>query len=299
MTRRRLLRTVIAAGALLLCLGSAVAAPQLDELAEAGAAPAVPEHVPRLAHVVVIVLENHDENAVVGSASAPAFNRFSRAGATLADYHGVSHPSLPNYLALASGSTQGITSDCTACTVRAASLADLLPPGDWKTYAEGLPAPGWDGAEAGTYVKKHDPFLYFRRVSRDAALRRRIVPLRDLSADLRTRALPRFALVIPDLCHDMHSCPVAAGDRWLARFLPRLLRSRSFEGGAAFVIFDEGVTGTRVPAFAIGPAVRPGTTFALHTDHYGLLRTIEQGLGLRPLLGHARGAQAIGTIWRS
>src|SRR5439155_7962579 len=111
--------------------------------------------------------------------------------------------------------------------------------------------------------------------------RRRVVPLRRLFADLRRGTLPRFAFVTPNLCHDTHSCPVRVGDGWLARFLPQLLASRTYRGGrtAVFVVWDEGVFSDHV-LIAIAPSIRPGTRTALASDHYSLLRTTEDLLGL-------------------
>ena len=104
--------------------------------------------VPAFTHVVVVVFENHEASSISGNPDAPTFNALARRYATLTNYDGVAHPSLPNYLALVSGSTQGISSDCTDCIVRAASLADTLGRAGktWKTYAEGLPSPGFTGA---------------------------------------------------------------------------------------------------------------------------------------------------------
>ena len=129
--------------------------------------------VPAFGRVVVVVFENKGYSEVIGSAAAPTFNNLARRYALLTNYTGVAHPSLPNYLALVSGSTDGITSDCTDCTVAARNLADTLGAASrsWKTYAEGLPSPGFTGADAGRYAKKHEPFVYFRSVlSRPARL---------------------------------------------------------------------------------------------------------------------------------
>jgi phosphatidylinositol-3-phosphatase len=253
--------------------------------------------VPAFRHVVVVVLENKARDDVVGNHEAPGFNAFARRGALLTGYRGVTHPSLPNYLALVSGSTHGIRSDCTRCTVAGRSLADTLEAAGltWKTYAEGLPRAGWTGAAKGRYAKKHVPFLYFRRVLASPARLRRVVPLARLSGDLAAGRLPDFALVVPDLCHDMHDCPVATGDAWLRRFLPRLLR---LEDTAVFVVFDESDSGDPgVPALALGPLVRPGSRFRATTSHYGLLRTIEDGFGL-PRLGRSARARPVTGIWR-
>jgi phosphatidylinositol-3-phosphatase len=261
--------------------------------ARAGAAP---PPVPAFGHVIVVVLENKARSQVLGNRHAPAFNAFARGGAVLSGYRGVTHPSLPNYLALVSGSTHGIVRDCTACRVAGPSLADTLEARGrtWRTYAESLPRPGWTGAFRGRYAKKHVPFLYFRRVLARPARVRRVVPLRRLSRDLGGR-LPDFALVVPDLCHDMHDCGVLTGDRWLRRFLPPLLK---LADTAVFVVFDESDTAVRgVPALALGPLVRPGSRFRPAMTHYGLLRTIEDGFGL-PRLGQSAHAAPITGIWR-
>jgi phosphatidylinositol-3-phosphatase len=259
--------------------------------------------VPKADKVVVVVFENKEFPEVIGSGQAPTFDALARQYALLTDYHGVAHPSLPNYLALVSGSTQGVTSDCTSCTVAAANLADLLERHGktWKTYAEGLPAAGFTGASAGDYAKKHDPFLYFDDVVGRPERLRRIVPLAALWRDLGTHTLPDFSLVVPDLCHDMHDCPVSRGDAWLRGFLRPLLRSPELAHGVVYVVFDEGTGdaggGGRVPALVLGPLVRPGARARMPLDHYSLLRTVEDAWGL-PRLGRSRAARPITGIWR-
>src|SRR5438552_8441176 len=143
-----------------------VAAVAVGAAAASGSDRATPS-VPRLGRVVVIVFENKDRDRVLGSAEAPTFAKLARRGATLTNYRAVAHPSLPNYLALVSGSTQGITDDCTSCVVTGRSLADTLAAAGRtrKTYAEGLPQAGFTGPGAGRYAKKHDPFVYFRNVA--------------------------------------------------------------------------------------------------------------------------------------
>jgi phosphatidylinositol-3-phosphatase len=271
--------------------------------ATAPAAPPPSVRLPHFTHVVVVVFENHESSSIVGNPAAPTFNALARRYATLTNYDAVAHPSLPNYLALVSGSTHGITSDCTDCVVRAQSLADTLATAGktWKTYAEGLPYPGFTGGSSGRYAKKHDPFLYFRDVADSRARRDRVVPLGALTRDLARRRLPDFSLVIPDLCNDMHDCSVATGDAWLKAHVVPLLSSSVLRGGAVFVVFDEGTTdlggGGRIEALALGPTVRRGSRFARATNHHGLLRTIEDAWSL-PRLGLSSTATPIGGIWR-
>jgi hypothetical protein len=258
--------------------------------------------VPAFTHVVLVVFENHEASEFAGNPGAPTFNALARRYARLTSYDAVAHPSLPNYLALVSGSTQGITSDCTECIVQGRSLADTLAAAGktWKTYAEDLPYPGFTGGSAGRYAKKHDPFLYFRDVADSRALRNRVVPLAQLGRDVARHRLPDFSLVIPNLCNDMHDCSVATGDAWLKAHVVPLLRSPELRGGVVFVVFDEGTSDTggggRIEALALGPTVRRGSRFTKPTNHYGLLRTIEDAWKL-PRLGHSRTGTPIGGIW--
>jgi acid phosphatase len=258
--------------------------------------------VPRFGHVILIVFENHEVNQVLGRSDAPTFNRLASKYATISQYTAVAHPSLPNYLALVSGSTQGIDSDCTNCIVDGRSLADTLATSrkTWRTYAEGLPRTGFSGPSSGRYAKKHNPFVYFRRNLVPARLQR-VVSLNRFTSDVRGRRLPTFSLIIPDLCHDMHDCGVATGDTWLGSFVRPLLHRSVLKNSVIFVVFDEGTTdvggGGHVAALALGPLVRPHSQSTAPTNHYGLLRTIEAGLGL-PLLGQSAGARPIAGIWR-
>ncbi len=280
---------------------AALAAMAVLLLSACGAKPATKD--PPFSRAVVIVFENEEASSIVGNPDAPTFNSLARLGAFLPSYSAISHPSLPNYLALVSGSTHGIESDCTNCLVRARNLAGSLTAANrtWKTYAEGLPRPGWTGGYLGAYAKKHNPFLYFRSVLASPSQRRRVVPFSQLRADLAAGRLPDFSLVVPNLCHDIHSCPVAVGDRWLHRNLGPLLASPQMRNGVVFVLFDEGTTNTggggQVAAYAVGPVVQPGSTTKQKLTHYNVLATIEDALEL-PRLGDSAKADPITGIWR-
>jgi phosphatidylinositol-3-phosphatase len=256
--------------------------------------------LPDFEHVAVIVFENKESRSILGNPAAPTFNAYARRYGNLTRYYGVTHPSLPNYLALVSGSTHGITSDCTTCVAAGKSLADTIEAAGrtWKTYAEGLPTPGFLGAFSRRYAKKHNPFAYFPDVANNPTRRSRIVPLSGLATDLSAGTLPSFALIVPDLCHSMHDCSVRVGDTWLRRYAPPLLL---LPDSVVFVVFDEGSSSIRggghTVALALGTAVRPRSRFTRFTNHYSLLRTIEQAWGL-PLLGRSARATPITGIWR-
>ena len=256
--------------------------------------------IPDFDHVIVVVFENKESGSVLGSPNAPTFNLYGRRYARITQSYGVTHPSLPNYLALVSGSTWGITTNCVACSVNARSLADTIEASgrSWKTYAEGLPRPGFLGGSSGRYAKRHNPFAYFRPIAAKPERAQRLVPLRELASDLAANDLPDFALVVPDLCHSMHDCPVSVGDGWLRRTVGPLL---DLPRTVIFITFDEGGTSVRggghIATLAVGTAVRTGSRFRPVTNHYGLLRTIEQAWGL-PRLGRSARARPITGIWR-
>jgi hypothetical protein len=257
---------------------------------------APPPPVPA-SHVVTIVMENKEDRDVIGSADAPYANRLARRFGVATRSYGIRHPSLPNYLALTSGSTHGIASDCTRCRVRARSIADQLDAAHmtWKAYLEDLPRPCYTGAASGGYAKKHNPFAYYDRVADDPSRCRRMVPLSRLTTDLRRRRLPTYAFIAPNLCHDTHDCPVRDGDRFLARIVPKLLR-RLGPHGFLVLTYDEGSSdagccgtarGGRIATIVAGPDVRRGARQRRPVDHYGVLRTTEDALGL-PRLGAAK-----------
>jgi len=255
--------------------------------------------------VAVIVMENHELGEIVGSHDAPYLTSLARRGALATQYFAITHPSLPNYVALISGSTHGIASDCpaSACSVSGPSIVDQLEARHvpWRAYMEGMPHPCFytSGDTVGEYAQRHDPFMYMRRVRARRSWCSRVVPFARLAADER-RGLPRFAWITPNLCDDMHDCPVATGDRWLRAHVPALLRALG-RHGLLLVTFDEGTSdrhgGGRVATIAAGGLARPGARWGAAVSHYGLLATVEDLLGL-PRLGHARAARPLTGLLR-
>jgi phospholipase C len=119
-----------------------------------------------------------------------------------------------------------------------------------------------------------------------------------LATALRTNSLPAFSLVVPNLCHATHSCPVSTGDAWLSRWINRIVTSPSYRQGgtAVFLTWDEGKRriGQRVPLIVVSPATVPGTISRVRYTHYSLLRTTAQLLGVVPP-GHAASATSLRT----
>lgn len=257
------------------------------------ASPAVssPTPVPTPAvydHVVVIVLENHSFESVIASSQAPYLNSFANSWGLATGYTGVSHPSLPNYLALIGGSTFGITSDCTNCFLSAPSLPDRLEAEGktWKGYMEGMPSPCFVGS-SGLYAQKHNPFSYFDPIRLDPARCSRIVPYGQLATDFASpTTAPSFAFITPNLCNDGHDCTLSTADAWMSREVPALMGSPAFAGSRSLLVitFEEGEAGSdRVATILAGSGVKSGFQSAATYNHYSLLRTIESLWGLAPL----------------
>jgi phosphatidylinositol-3-phosphatase len=260
-------------------------------LAAATAANAEP---PRAAHVTVVVMENRAYGGIVGNPGAPYFNgRLRPQGALLENSHAVAHPSEPNYLALFSGSTQGLTGDTCPVTYASANLASNLARAGktFALYAESLPTDGYRGCWSGSYARKHDPAADFTSVP---ASENRVY--RGLPA-----TVPDVMWIVPNVCHDMHDCSTAAGDAWLAENLPPLIAWNARHDGLLVLTWDEAEPdedGTnRIPTLLVGPMVRPGARSAQRVDHYSVLRTIERIFSLE-CIARECGATPIEGVWR-
>jgi acid phosphatase len=252
-----------------------------------GAASGSPSPAAAARHDWLIVLENKDYSSVIGSADAPYLTSLAHQYALASNYHGVDHPSQPNYMALFSGSTQGIGDD-SVYNVDAPNLADQLEHAglSWRVYAENVPPNCFLGATArggtdgkGTYARKHNPAISFSSISRDPQRCANITDFSHFDA-----GAANFSLIVPNQCHDMHDCPVADGDTWLRSFLPKITDSAAYDdGGLVLITFDEehGRGGAnKVATIAISPSIREGTDSAQRYDHYSLLRTVQQLFGL-------------------
>lgn len=264
--------------------------------------PEVCVHRPHvLDHFFVLVMENHSWSDIVGNPAAPYLNGLLGQGAVASSYWAVSHPSLPNYLALVGGSTFGVTDDCTSCSVSAANLADRVEASgrSWKAYMEGMPTPCFAGSSY-PYAQKHDPFVYFDDIRDDPARCGHVVPYSQLPGDLATAAsTPSLGWITPDLCHDMHDCSVAAGDAWLQQQVPSILASPAFtrQDSVLAITWDEGTSDNHVLCLLLGPRVRAGHSSDQPYGHYSLLRTVEAAWSLGPLAGGDGGVPPMGDLF--
>jgi phospholipase C len=245
--------------------------------------------IPVFDHIIMILFENRDFQQVIGSSEMPTFNQLAAQNVLLTQYYAVTHPSLPNYIALIGGDTFGITSDCTDCFINQTSLPDLIEASGrtWKTYQEDLPSPCFVG-NSGDYAQKHDPFIYFDPIRNNPdRCKHDIVSLKDLNQDLAAKQLPNFAFIMPNLCNSAHDCSLTVADHWLSQVIQELQASQALgQSYLIFITFDESSSdnssccglpdeaGGRVPAVLISPQAKSGYKDETPLSHYGLLKTI-------------------------
>lgn len=249
-------------------------------------------------HVLIVVLENKRYDAVIGHREAPWVNELAAGGANLTTFYAETHPSQPNYLAMFSGSTQGVKDNkCPHDLGARPNLGrQLIDAGySFTGYSEDLPSAGWRGCSHGGhegYVRRHVPWVNFSNVPASAHQ-----PYTAFPSDFRK--LPTVAFVIPNLCHDMHDCSKADADAWLRKqFTPYVAWAKTHN--SLFVLtFDEDnqTDGNHIPTVVAGAGIKP-SRYAARADHYGLLRTLQDMYGLRPT-GLSGGAAPVRGVWMS
>jgi len=254
-------------------------------------------------HVIWIWLENHSYNAILGSSQAPYFNTLAKDCGLATNYHNVTHPSLPNYIAATSGlgysSIQKFLPDCSPSSSCDTSAKSIFGQGEsWKSYEESMPST-CDHSNSGNYAVRHNPAVYYTTLhgcSSDD------VSYSHLASDLAHNQLPAFSFVTPNLIDDMHNGTVADGNRWMSRNLPTILNSAEYKNGSTviFITFDEGSdvgsyadgehcatntsdTSCHLPTFVISPSTKVGARSGTLFNHYSLLATAEQLLHLSKL----------------
>ncbi|MBU2667991.1 alkaline phosphatase family protein [Actinoplanes bogorensis] len=239
---------------------------------------------PRPDHVVIVVLENKRYDAVIGDSRTPWVTSLAATSANLTNFYAETHPSQPNYLALFSGSTQGVTDNkCPHNLGNRINLGrQLLDAGHtFAGYSEDLPRTGWQGCGSQGYVRRHNPWVNFANVPATANR-----PYTDFPSDYRR--LPTLSFVIPNLCHDMHDCPKAQADAWLRREFAGYVAWAKRNNSLFILTFDEDnrTGGNHIATVVAGAGVRAGA-YRTRLDHYDLLRTLQKMYGL-PLTGASR-----------
>jgi len=315
------------------------------------------EGVPAYQHVAIVVLENESFDATWGAASPAVYLKSLVPQGAFADmYFATGHVSLDNYIAMTSGQpgNPATDSDCAAqnlfqcqLTVNTAGFGNGINIADqvetaglsWKGYMDSMPSPCFHAdlsptavppdpyqgnstsAPAGNYADRHNPFNYYTDITGNATrCQSHVVPYTQLAADISGDAVPTYAFITPDTCHDGHDAPCAGGqpgglvgaDAWMQSNMPSLIQYLTTHNGLLVITFDEGSvsppdtsgcctggpggaagSGGRVGLLALGAGVAAGTTTHTSHDHASLLRTTEDAMGIS---AHLNNAGATGAI---
>lgn len=257
-----------------------------------GSSAAQAQPLPRPDHIVIVLEENKSYTQIIGNTAAPYINELSRRGALFTQSYGITHPSLPNYLALFSGSTHGINSDVCPLELSGDNLAAALQVKglSFVSYSESMPQSGFDGCSYGAYRRKHNPAAYWKELA---------TTNQALNAFPQEFAkLPTVALVVPDQLNDMHDGSVAQGDAWLAKNIESYAQWAMRHNSLLIVTWDEddGSENNRIATMLVGSMVKPGSSVQ-RIDHYSILRTVEEMLGLA-YLGESARAKSVAGVWR-
>lgn len=307
--------------------GALAAAGAMLPVASAAAAPARHFHeragricgtrqVAHYTHVIWIWMENTSFDPAVGTPQTPFTNTLASECGLATNYHNITHPSAPNYLAATSGELGG-AGDCTAyqCPDTNANIFEQISRRrheTWKAYEESMPSRCYDPATAadpglntvGLYDSLHNPPIYYTDLAAQCATSD--IPMGEVgqgvfATDLARHRLPSFSFVTPNKCNDDHDCAVSAGDSYLQSLVSEIVSSDEYRDGhtVVFITWDEGGggvsnncadnttdVGCHVATLVVSPSTWPGTVSSTLFNHYSLLKTTEQLLHL-PLLGHA------------
>jgi len=268
--------------------------------------------------VLIVVLENQ---AYVSAIKDKYLKQLADEGVEFTDFHGLAHPSYPNYLGLIAGSTFGMggvfgdDQKDFPDDNRHRTIGDEL---DWKNYAEDYPAkPGKEPYlnDAAKYGRKHVPFLSFIKVQKQGfknvvsvdtknphnAFVTDVENSRLDPKDSKYKPLPAYMFYSPNMDDDGHDTNLGTASTWLKNFLENWFPSDSRAGTLLIVTFDESEAPERksnhIYTVFLGDMVKAGQKVEGRYDHYDILRTIEDNFGVQPLNAGDSHAKVITGIW--
>ena len=248
---------------------------------------------PHATTVIIVIMENRDYRRIIGNEQAPYINdTLVPQGALMTDSHAIGHPSQPNYLALFSGSTQGVNDDSCPHSFGAANLgSEIIAAGKtFDGYSESMPKDGYTGCTHGLYARKHNPWVNFTNVPASSNL---------IWYDLPSTQ-PTMSIIVPNLCNDMHDCSTKTGDNWLKANLPAILMYDASHDGLLILTWDEAdpdLNGkNKIATLLFGPMIVPGK-YDQTIDHYAVLHTVEDIFGVA-CTANACQAKVLTGMWR-
>lgn len=264
--------------------------------------------IPVVAHVFLLVEENHGYSSVIGNAAMPYTNNLAKQYALATQYYANQHPSLPNYFWLTVGAAVA-TDDGFTGTVTSDNVVQALTSAgkSWKIYAESLPSAGYLGGDVPPYAHHHNPFVYFSDVLNSSTQAGNVVPFTQLATDVQNNTLPDYAMILPNLADDAHDCPneahsctdtqkLANTDNWIQNNLGSLIKSPAFQDSVLIYTWDESDVndntngGGHIATILVSPKVKAGYQSTTMYQHESTLKLTMQLLGVTDFPGAAASA---------
>ena len=255
--------------------------------------PVSPPPLPATGHkVLTIIGENHSQSEAL--AQMPHLSGWASTYGQATAYKAITHPSLPNYLAIAEGSASGVADDNgpSSHPISGDSVFDqtIAAGRTAKTYAETMPS-NCDLSSSGDYAVKHNPWPYNNGAVQRANCKAYDVPMGTYSSgnmirDVKAGRLPVTGLAVPNLCNDAHDCSLATFDSWLNGWIPKIMAGPDYTSGRLTIVvtFDEDDSSqSNTVAFVVIDPRLHGKTVTSAADHYSLTRWYDDNAGVPPL----------------
>jgi len=260
-------------------------------------------------HIIIVVEENTNYSSVIGTTAMPYLNGLISQYGLATQYYGNTHPSIGNYLMLATG--QVLTNDDNQTPSSFPVSVDnvvreLVAAGKtWKSYAEDLPSVGYTGGNTGNYAVRHNPLAYLTDVQNSPTQVRNLVPFTQFATDLASGTLPEYSFIVPNLCNDAHDCSITTADTWLQTHIDPLIKSALFQkDGLLIITTDESDNdnthgGGRIVNVLISAASKAGYQSTTLYQHQSTLRLMLGGLGVTVFPGAASSAPTMGEFFNN
>ncbi|MGC2165683.1 MAG: alkaline phosphatase family protein [Gallionella sp.] len=252
--------------------------------------------LPRPDHIVVVIEENRSYRQIMDEDNRDSYiHALAKRGVLFTNSFGITHPSQPNYLAIFSGSTQGVSNNACPLSFYSDNLASaLLNAGlSFASYAESLPGVGDSSCTIGAYRRKHNPLASWQDTRVSEKLNRPFAEFPGNFGDL-----PTVAFVIPNQDHDMHDGSFAEADNWLKINIAPYVDWAMKNNSLLILTWDEDnyQTNNHVATILVGSMLTAGKSDQ-RINHYSVLRTLLDFYGL-PGLGNSADAESVQGVWR-
>ena len=248
---------------------------------------------------ISIIFENQPYKNVIKN---NYFKSLTSEGVSFTNFQALRNPSYPNYIGMIGGSTFDITSD-KQTILNETSLPDLLETKgyNWKAYTENYRGNCFLGDKDGKYARKHVPFLSFAPIIYNTTRCNKIVNSKDFSRDWNLRQIPSYAMYIPNLDNDGHDTNIAFAAKWLQQFLaPILSDTQQMNDTLLLITFDEGKKGNnQIFNVLIGSNIKKGSVFTTKSNHYTMLKLVEDNFQLGNLGRNDASANPVVSIFQS